>query len=67
MAEMRVLDCRDVGFDCDAQITGQSDEEVMDLAAEHARTAHGAELTPEQAAHVQTLIHNEGMSESETA
>jgi len=67
MAEMRVLVCRDVGFDCDAQIAGQSDEEVMDLAAEHARTAHGTELTPEQASHVQTLIHDEDMSESETA
>ena len=67
MAEMRVLACRDVGFDCDAQLAGQSDEKVMELAVEHARTAHGMELTPEQAARVQTLIHDEDMSESETA
>jgi predicted small metal-binding protein len=35
------LNCADVGFDCGAQINGDSEEEVMAQAAEHAMTVHG--------------------------
>lgn len=38
---MKELRCRDVGFDCDGVIRGQSDDEVMRQAADHARQAHG--------------------------
>jgi predicted small metal-binding protein len=35
------LNCRDVGVDCDFRVTGaSSEEEVMQLAAIHARMAH---------------------------
>lgn len=67
MAKMRVLSCRDAGLDCDTRLTGESDEEIMSQAAEHLRTAHGMELTAEQAAQAQALIHDEDMSESGTA
>ena len=35
------LKCADVGFDCNAQITAESEGEVMSQAKEHARDAHG--------------------------
>ena len=38
---MKQLDCRDVGFDCDGVIQGETEQEVMSQAAEHARDAHG--------------------------
>ena len=46
----KTLNCRDVGVDCDATFTGETEEEIMTQAAEHARTAHGFdEITPELA------------------
>ena len=40
---MKELHCRDVGFDCDGVIRGESEDEVMAQAAEHARDVHGME------------------------
>ena len=40
------LHCRDVGFDCDAVVRAESDEEVLAQVAEHAKAVHG--LTDEQ-------------------
>jgi predicted small metal-binding protein len=33
--------CRDVGFDCDAVVRADSDEEVLTQVATHAREVHG--------------------------
>jgi predicted small metal-binding protein len=38
---VKELQCADVGFDCDATIQADSEEEVMAQAAEHGRSAHG--------------------------
>jgi predicted small metal-binding protein len=38
---VKQLDCRDIGFDCDETIRGESEQEIMSQAAEHAREAHG--------------------------
>lgn len=54
---MKTLSCRDVGFDCDAQIQADTDEAVLTQAAEHARTAHGVTVTPEMAETIRPLIH----------
>jgi predicted small metal-binding protein len=35
------LKCRDAGFDCETEITAESEDEVMAQVAEHARTVHG--------------------------
>jgi predicted small metal-binding protein len=35
------LKCADVGFDCDAQISAESEDEVMSQAKQHAKDAHG--------------------------
>jgi predicted small metal-binding protein len=39
----RELNCRDVGFDCDAVVRADSDEEVMAQVAIHGREVHGLE------------------------
>lgn len=40
--------CRDVGFDCEAVVTAETDEEVMSQVVAHGRSVHG--LTDEQLA-----------------
>jgi len=40
------LHCRDVGFDCDAVVTGENEEEILVQVVDHARVVHG--LTDEQ-------------------
>lgn len=41
-----VVKCRDVGVDCDFVARGQTEQEVMQKCAEHARSAHGMEKIP---------------------
>lgn len=56
---MKTLRCRDVGFDCDQVIQADTEEEVLQQAAEHAQRDHHVTVTPEIAARVQTLIRDE--------
>jgi predicted small metal-binding protein len=37
---MKELRCRDVGMDCDEVIRGESEEDVIRRAADHARRDH---------------------------
>jgi len=37
--------CADAGVVCNAKVTGDSDEEVLAKAVEHAKEAHGVDLT----------------------
>jgi predicted small metal-binding protein len=46
----QILRCRDLGFDCDAVVRADSDEEVLQQAATHAREAHGLEDVPDELA-----------------
>lgn len=55
---MRELRCRDVGFDCDAVVHAESDEEILAQAAAHAKDVHNVEVTPQQAEQIATLIHD---------
>jgi predicted small metal-binding protein len=55
----RELMCRDVGFDCDAVIRADSDEQVMAQAATHAREVHGmTEIDDATADHIRSQIHD---------
>ena len=56
---MKTLNCRDAGFDCNAQIQAETDEEVLAQAADHASTVHGVTVTPELAGGLKTLIREE--------
>ena len=54
------LRCRDVGMDCDFEVRGSSEDEVMRQAAAHAQRTHGIqEITPELADRVRKAIRTE--------
>jgi predicted small metal-binding protein len=53
------LICRDVGFDCDAVVQADSEEEVMAQAATHAREVHGLQNIDDQTAEkIRAQIHD---------
>jgi len=56
---MKKLLCADAGFNCDAVVTANTEDEVLAIAAEHARTVHGTHVTPEMAEQIKTLITEE--------
>lgn len=56
---MKTLRCRDVGFDCTKEIRAESEEEVMQQVAEHAKNDHGIDVTPEIATQVRAQIRTE--------
>ena len=44
----KIVRCRQLGVDCDFEARGETEQEVVDKAAEHGRAAHGIqELTAE--------------------
>jgi predicted small metal-binding protein len=53
---MYELRCKDVGFDCPGVVRGQTKEEVLKQAAQHAQEMHNTEVTPELAEKVSSLI-----------
>ena len=56
----KVLKCSDVGFECDGVIRAETEEEVLQQAAEHAKTVHDVqELTDEIVQKVRAAIHDE--------
>ena len=56
---MKTLRCSDIGFDCNAVVKANTEEEVLKIAAEHAKTVHGVSVTPEMANQIKTLINDE--------
>ena len=53
----KVLSCRDVGVDCDWHACGETEEEILRLAAVHARDEHGiTEINDEMLAKVKGAI-----------
>lgn len=42
----KVVDCREVGFDCEGVIRAETEEEALKLVAEHAKEVHGIEEVP---------------------
>jgi predicted small metal-binding protein len=56
----KTIRCKDVGFDCDQVVRAGSEEEVLQMAAAHARTIHGvSELTSEMVEKVKSAIRDE--------
>lgn len=56
----KTVNCRDVGVDCDFVARGETEQEILQQCAEHARTAHGMnEIPPELAAKVRSFIRDE--------
>jgi predicted small metal-binding protein len=42
----KVLKCRDVGVDCDFVAQGETEEEILQKAAAHAKADHGLDQIP---------------------
>jgi predicted small metal-binding protein len=64
---VKSLSCADGGVVCKATITGETEEEVLARAVEHARVKHGVDLTDSQtlARYAQNLIRDDGRSSSD--
>lgn len=59
----KVLRCREVGMDCDFVARGQTEQEVMAKAAEHAQKDHGMKEIPNDVlVKVKSAIHDESES-----
>lgn len=56
----KVISCRDVGMDCDFEARGETEQEIMQKCAEHARAEHGmTEIPADVQAKVKAAIHDE--------
>lgn len=56
----KIVNCRDVGFDCEGVVKAETEEETLRLVAEHAQSAHGLdEVTPDIAAKVKSVMRDE--------
>jgi predicted small metal-binding protein len=56
----KYVSCREVGVDCDFEARGETEQEVLQKCAEHARSAHGMnELPADLAAKVRASIREE--------
>ena len=42
---MKSFACQDAGVICNARVTGETEDEVLAKAVEHARKKHGVDLT----------------------
>ena len=55
-----VVNCRDIGFDCEGVVRGESEEEVLTKVAEHAGNTHGiTEVTEELVVKVKACMREE--------
>ena len=56
---MKELKCRDAGFDREAVVRADAEEEVMAQAAEHVRDVHGmSEIDDTTASHIRSQIQD---------
>jgi len=55
----KVLRCRDLGQDCDAEVRGETVDEILGQVGEHAQSVHGLKVTPELVEAVRSAIKDE--------
>jgi len=56
----KVVSCKDVGMDCDFVAHGETEQDILEQCADHARTAHNmTEITVELAEKVRAAIRDE--------
>jgi predicted small metal-binding protein len=56
----KVVRCRDVGFDCDGVVRAETEEEVLQQVAAHAKAVHGLDtVTEEVVEKVLSVMHDE--------
>jgi predicted small metal-binding protein len=57
---MKMVTCREAGFDCDYVVKGETDDEVMKTGVQHLVKDHGMreeDITPGMKEKVRKLIH----------
>ena len=56
----KTIHCKELGFECDGVVSAGSEEEVLKMAVEHARTVHGvSEMTSEMVEKVKSVIRDD--------
>ena len=56
----KTVACRDVGYDCDGVVKGDTEEATLMAVAEHAKSAHGLQdVTPDVVAKVKSVMQDE--------
>jgi predicted small metal-binding protein len=56
----KVVSCKDVGVDCDFVMRGETTEDILQQAAEHARTVHNmTEIPPDVAEKLLGAVRDE--------
>jgi len=55
---MKLVRCRDHGFDCEFEAHAHSQDEVLQAAGKHAHEVHKLEITPELVQAVIGSIHD---------
>ncbi len=56
---MKVLQCRDAGFDCDAVVHGQTTDDILAEVRPHAEQEHGVQVTPEMEQQLAGLVRDQ--------
>ena len=44
----KIIHCKDLGFDCQGVLEAETNEELLTMAAEHAKDAHGVEQVSDE-------------------
>lgn len=62
MARRYSFRCEDAGVPCNAEVSGESEDEVLQKAVAHAKEKHGVDLTQAQtlARYARSLIRSQG-------
>lgn len=56
----KVVNCRELGFDCDGVVRADTEEEALQQVAQHAKEVHDVnEVTSELAEQVRSVMHEE--------
>ncbi|MHB1004937.1 MAG: DUF1059 domain-containing protein [Chloroflexota bacterium] len=56
----KTIACRDIGIDCDNVARGETTDEVMERAADHAARVHNIKvISPEFMRKIEAAIHDE--------
>ena len=53
---MKMIRCRDLGFDCEGVVKAETEEELLQQVAAHAEEVHNLKVTPEVVAQVKKQI-----------
>jgi predicted small metal-binding protein len=55
----KVVNCRDVGFDCEGVVTAETEDEALQKVVQHATEAHGVtDVTPDVVDKVKSVMHD---------